>query len=95
MSSHVLGRWALELQQFSIKFNHIEGKKNVVVNSISRLKTSNLYRKHQEVDSVPSVVAVEDALENFIEAVQNISVKASNSNQTTQLNFDKLCREQK
>ena len=27
MSNHVLDRWALELQQFNIKFNHIEGKK--------------------------------------------------------------------
>ena len=36
----------------------------------SRFKTLNLYKKHQEVDSVPSVAAVEDALQNIIEEVQ-------------------------
>ena len=60
MSNHVLDRWALELQQFNIKFNHIEGKKNVVADTISRLKTLNLYEKNQEVNSVPSVATVED-----------------------------------
>ena len=95
MLSHVLDRWALELQQFNIEFNYIEGKKNIVADAISRLKTLNLYEKHQEVDSVPSVAAFEDALENIIEEVQNISVKASNSNQTTQLNLNDLHREQK
>ena len=94
MSSHVLDRWAQELQQF-IKFNHIEGKKNIVADVMSRHKTLNLYKKHQEVDSVPSVAAVEDAFENIIEEVKNISVKVSNSNHTMQLNLSELSREQK
>ena len=83
LSSYILDRCALQLQQFNIVSNQIEGKKNVVDDVISRLKTLNLDEKHQEIDSVPSVTTVEDALENIIEEVQNISVKASNFNQTT------------
>ena len=67
MSSHILDRWTLELQQFNIKFNHIEGKKKVVADVISRLKTLNRYEKFQEVDPVLSVADIEDALENIIE----------------------------
>ena len=52
MSSHGLDRWALELQQFNIKFNYIEGNKNVVADTIYRLTTQNLYEKHHEFDSV-------------------------------------------
>ena len=51
--------------------------------------------RNQEVDSVPLVATVEDTLENIIVEVQNIRVKASNSSQTTQVNLDELCREQK
>ena len=39
MSSPVLDRWALELQQFDTKFQHIQGKQNVVADAISRLRT--------------------------------------------------------
>ena len=35
ISSPVLDSCALELQQFAIKFQHIQGKKNVVANAIS------------------------------------------------------------
>ena len=61
---HVLDRWALELQ-FNIKFNHIEGKKNVVEDATSKLKTMNLYKKHQEVNPIQSIDTVEDTLENI------------------------------
>ena len=90
-----INRWALELQQFNIKFNHIEGNKNVLADVISRLETLNLYEKNQEVNSVPSVATVADALENIIEEVQNTSVKASNVEQTTKVNLNELHREKK
>ena len=41
------------------------------------------------------MATVEDVLENIIEEVQNISLKASNPDKTTQVNFNELCREQK
>ena len=90
-----LDRSALELQQFNIKFKHMEGKKNIVADVISRLKALNLCGKHQEVESVPSVVTVEDDLETIIVEVHNSSVKESNLRQTTQVNLYELCREQR
>ena len=42
MSSHGLDHWALELQQFNMKFDHIQGKKNVVADMISRLRMYGL-----------------------------------------------------
>ena len=67
MLSHVLDRWVLELQQFNIKYNHTVGKKTVLADMTSRLKALNLYETHQEVDSVPSVATVEDALKKNTE----------------------------
>ena len=43
MSSHVLDQWTLELQQFSVKFDHMKGKKSVVADVISTLKMFGLY----------------------------------------------------
>ena len=95
MSSHVLDRCALELQQFNIKFNHTEGKKNVVADAISRLKTMKLYKKHQEANPIPLIDRVEDALENIIEEIHNLNIKAMNYNQNTKLDLEELCTEQK
>ena len=53
MPSPKLDRWALELQQFDIKFQHIQGKRNVVAAAISRLRTLGLY-KDNDNKGVPS-----------------------------------------
>ena len=50
MSSPVLDHWALELQQFDIWFEHISGKKNVVANAISSLRTLGLYQDNGNTD---------------------------------------------
>ena len=42
-----MDRWALELQQINIKFQHIAGKENVV-DAISYLKTANLYEEPKD-----------------------------------------------
>ena len=55
MSSPVLDRWALELQQFDIRFQHIQGKRNVVADAISRVRTLGLYQNNDNED-VPSSV---------------------------------------
>ena len=39
----MLKKGALELQQFNMKFEHIEGKKNMVADVISRLRMFGLY----------------------------------------------------
>ena len=53
MSSPVLDRWALELQQFNIRFQYIQSKKNVVADAISQLRTLGLYQDNGNED-VPS-----------------------------------------
>ena len=50
MSSPVLDGWAMELQQFNIKFQHIQGKKNVVAKAVSRLRMLGLYKDNGSED---------------------------------------------
>ena len=64
MSSLVLDRWTLELQQFDIKFQHIQGKQNAVPDAISRLSTLGLYKDNDNEDE-PSTI--DDVVENIIE----------------------------
>ena len=47
MSSAMLDRWALELQQFNIKFQHIQGKKNIVDDATSQCGTLGLYQDNE------------------------------------------------
>ena len=71
MSSPMLHRWALELQQFNIKFQHIQGKKNIVADAISRLRTLGCYHDNDKED-VP--LSTEDVVENIIEEIHSIEV---------------------
>ena len=71
LSSPVLDRWVLELQQFNIKFQHIQGKKNVIANVTSRLSTLGLYQDNDNED-VP--LTLEDVTKNIIEDVHFIDV---------------------
>ena len=59
----------LELQQFNIKFEHIQGKKRVVADAISRLRTFGLYQDH---DNEEIQLSLEDAFENNIEEIHSI-----------------------
>ena len=49
MSSPVLDRWALELQQFTIMFQHIQGKKNIA-DAIFWLRTLCIYQDNGNKD---------------------------------------------
>ena len=69
MSSPVLDHWALELQLFYIKFQHISGKKNVVADAISRLRTVGLYQDNSNDDLATTD---DDIVENIIEEVNAI-----------------------
>ena len=55
MSSPMLDRWALELQWFDITLQHIQGKRNVVTDTISRVTTLGLYQDNDSED-VPSTI---------------------------------------
>ena len=58
-----------------------------MADAISRLKTMNLYEKHQEVNPILSIDTIEDALENIIEEIHSVSVEAREHNQNTQLDL--------
>ena len=64
MSSHVLDHWVLELQHIHIKFEHIQGKKNVVADVISSLRMYGLYQDK---------LSLEDAVKNVIEEIHHIN----------------------
>ena len=59
----------LELQQFNVKFEHIQGKKNMVIGVIARLNTFGLY---QENDNKEIQLSLEDAVKNIIEEIHHI-----------------------
>ena len=61
-------RWALELQQFDINFQHIQDKRNVVADAILRLRTLGLYEDNDSED-VPSTI--EDVVKNIIDVVHS------------------------
>ena len=92
MLSSILDRWALELEQFNIKFQHIQGKRNVVADTISPLRTLGLYQDSGNKD-VP--VTTEDVVENIIEEVHlaDIIQKIPTCN-VEKLNLDILRKEQ-
>ena len=71
MSSPMLDRWALELQQFNITFQHIQGKKNVVADAISWLRILSLYQGNDNED-VP--LSMEDVVKNIIEEIHSTEV---------------------
>ena len=56
MSSPILDRWALDLQQFHIEFQHIQGKTNIVADAISQLRMLGLYQDNDNKDIPISTV---------------------------------------
>ena len=56
MKSQTMDRWALELQQYNVKFKQVAGKENVVADAISCLKAANLYEEPEdhEVPKTPT-----------------------------------------
>ena len=91
MSCPVLDRWALELQQFSIKFQHVQGNKNVVADTISRLRRLGLYQGNGNEDVLPTV---DDVAKNIIEEVHSTDVVPKTpAYNMGKLNFDVLRKE--
>ena len=92
MSSPVCDCWILELQQFDIQFQHICGKKNVVTDAISRLRTLDLYQDNGK-DNLATMD--NDMVENIIEKAHAMQwVPNSASYNMEKLNLDVLRKEQ-
>ena len=82
----------LELQQCDIKFQHIQGKRNVVADAISRLRTLGLYQDNDNED-VPS--AIEDIVKNTIEEVHSADITPKKPTYNVgKLNLEVLRKEQ-
>ena len=90
MSSSVLDRWALELQQFDIKFQYIQGKWNVVASPGSG--TLGLYRDNDNEDE-PS--AIDNIVKNIVEEINSAdSAPKKPTYNMGKLNLDVLKKEQ-
>ena len=74
-----LDRWSLELQEFDISLEFIQGKLNTVADVISHLKNGGLYMEHSKEDQKVNTVT---NLDERIEEVLDIASKP--------LNFERL-----
>ena len=58
----------LELQQFDIKFQHIQVKQNIVAEGIPRLRTLGLYRDYENKEELSTI---DDVVENIIKEINS------------------------
>ena len=70
-----LDRWSLELQEFDISLEFIQGKLNTVTNVISHLKNGGLYEEHSNEDQKANTTT---NLDERIEVVLDIASKPLN-----------------
>ena len=68
-----LDRWSLELQEFDISLEFIQGKLNKIADVISRLKTEGLYIEHFNEQSVNKKVRQQDRIEEILDIAMNPS----------------------
>ena len=74
-----LDRWSLELQEFDISLEFIQGKLNTVADVISHLKNGGLYKEHSNEEQKANMTT---SLDERIEEVLDIASKP--------LNFEKV-----
>ena len=70
-----LDRWSLELQEFDISMEFIQGKLNTVTDVISHLKNEGLYNEHSDKDHKNKATT---NLNDRIEKVLDIALRPSN-----------------
>ena len=68
-----LDRWSLELQEFNISLEFIQGKLNKIVDVISRLKNEGLHIEHSDEKSTKVKVSQEDRIEEILDIATNPS----------------------
>ena len=63
-----LDRWSLELQEFDISIEFIQGKLNTVADVISHLKNGGLYVEHSKEDQkVNTVINLDERIEEILD----------------------------
>ena len=96
-----LDRWSLELQEFDISLEFIQGKLNKVTDVILRLRNEGLYIEHLDEKPTKVNVSLEDRIEEILDIATNPSnfEKVFNMNNAVSImellhsqNRDKFCR---
>ena len=75
MNISKLDRWSLELQEFDISLEFIQGKLNTVADVINHLKNEGLYKEHSNEDQKANTTT---SLDKRIEEVLDIASKPLN-----------------
>ena len=68
-----LDRWSLELQEFDISLEFIQGKLNKIADVISRLKNKGLYIEHFDEQPVNKKVNLQDRIDEILDIAMNPS----------------------
>ena len=68
-----LDRWSLELQEFDIRLEFIQGKLNKIADVPSRLKNEGLYTKHSNEKPVNEKIDEQDRIEVILDKATNSS----------------------
>ena len=68
-----LDRWSLELQEFDISLEFIQGKLNKIMDVISRLKNEGLHIEHSDEKPATVKVSPQDRIEEILDIATNLS----------------------
>ena len=85
-----LDRWSLELQEFDISLEFIQGKLNTVTNIISHLRNEGLYHKHSNKEQK---VNMKVNLDERIKEILDIASKPLNFEKVFSMNTVISCKE--
>ena len=66
-----LNRWSLELQEFDISLEFIQGKLNKIADVISTLKNEGLYHEHSDNQQDSKKVSLQDKIEEVLDIATN------------------------
>ena len=66
-------RWSLELQEFDINLEFIQGKLNKIADVISRLKNKGLYTGHSNEKPGNENINIQDRIEEILDIATNLS----------------------
>ena len=97
MESKTMERWALKLQQYNIKFQHVAGKDNVIADAILHLKTANLYKELKDCEMSKTLESVDNVIENLIFEIHShnpcfTNIPTNSDSLIEQKKADKFCK---
>ena len=73
MNIDKLDRWSLELQEFDISLEFIQGKLNKIADMISRFKKEGLYTEHSNEKPSNEKINLQDRIEEILDVATNPS----------------------